>query len=352
MPDVAKLQKILDAALKQTGEESSMLLGQTLSANENDVVNTNKKSYFAGMDDAIFVAEVESREEYPGQIHLIFSLRDAILLSSMLLGIPPARISEKRTLAIMEPDDCDAFGEIMNQIIGSFNSVFKPSFPNKVHLKLLPPKRFIPGVDELSEQEPFPEDEYLLFRAPLNMEGVEMDRLDILMPLALANLFAPVDEKKEDADVEEGQSEAAPDETSVKETGTVPATSGVGASGETILILDDDAPARQQVKDFLAAAGLKGIDAPLGEDIRDLISGGDAKVVVIGVADTEDRELALCIKINALCQGSPIPIIMCAKEWTRTGVLKALKYGARDIIVKPYNADELVAKINKYLIAA
>ncbi|KAF0219426.1 MAG: response regulator [Geobacteraceae bacterium] len=347
MPDIAKLQKILDAALKQTGEESSMLLGQTLSANETDTVNTDKKSFFAGMDDAIFVAEVESKEEYPGQIHMIFSLRDAILLSGMLLGIPPARISEKRKLAIMEPDDCDAFGEIMNQIIGSFNSVFKPSFPNKVHLKLLPPKKFIPGMDELTEQEPFPEDDYLLFRAPLNMEGVEMDRLDILMPLSLANLFAPGKEVKEETAGADEQLEGVSGET-----GTASAVPRAVASEETILILDDDEPARRQAKDFLAVAGLKGIDAPLGEDIRELISRGDAKVVVIGVADTEDRELALCIKINALCQGSPIPIIMCATEWTRTGVLKALKYGARDIIVKPYNADELVAKINKFLIAA
>lgn len=121
MADIAKLQKILDAALQQAGEESSMLLGQGLAINASDVLQTNRMSFFTDMEDAMFVVGVETREDYPGQFYMIFSLRDAILLSSMLLGIPPARISEKRKLAIMEPDDYDAFGEIMNQVIGSFN---------------------------------------------------------------------------------------------------------------------------------------------------------------------------------------------------------------------------------------
>src|SRR5512138_2794104 len=110
-----KLKEMMDAALAQTGEESSMLLGQQLGIDESDSVSTNKMTYFCDMDDAIFVANVEAREEYSGQFYMIFSLRDAILLSGLLLGIPSARINEKRRLAIMETDDIDAFGEIMNQ---------------------------------------------------------------------------------------------------------------------------------------------------------------------------------------------------------------------------------------------
>ena len=157
------LKEMIDAALSQTGEESSMLLGQTLVIGESDTINTNKISIFDGMDDAIFVANIETREEYPGQFYMIFSLRDAILFSGLLLGIPLPRISEKRKLAILEADDIDAFGEIMNQVIGSFNSVFKPKLPNKIHLKLNAPKKFVPGVDQLSDTDPVPEGEYVLF---------------------------------------------------------------------------------------------------------------------------------------------------------------------------------------------
>jgi hypothetical protein len=85
---------------------------------------------------------------------MVFSLRDAILMSGILLGIPPARISEKRKLLILEADDIDAFSEIANQIIGTFNTVFQPCLPNKFHLKQLPPTKFVPQMDEVSDELP------------------------------------------------------------------------------------------------------------------------------------------------------------------------------------------------------
>ena len=342
MAENVKLNEMLDAALAQTGEESSMLLGQQLRIDQGDSLNTNKISYFADMDDAIFVAGVESREEYPGQFYMIFSLRDAILLSGLLLGIPPARVSEKRKLAILEADDIDAFGEIMNQVIGSFNSVFKQHLPNKIHLKLQSPKKFIPGIDEMSEQEPVPEDEYVLFRAQMNMDGVEMDRLDIMIPKSLAQLIDPP--------------QAVPDEPEAAEEADSTAIMGDAAVQpmylKTIVIIEDDEEVRQQMKESLKAAGLIVVDASFKDDIRQIFAQNDTGVAVIGVADTEDRELALCIKINAMHQDAPLPIIMCAPQWTRSCVLKAIKYGARDIILKPYEASELVDKVSRFLKAA
>jgi len=345
MAKSVNLKEMIDAALVQTGEESSMLLGQQLKVDENDSLNTNKISYFSGMEDAIFVASVETREEYPGQFYMIFSLRDAILLSGLLLGIPLPRISEKRKLAIMEADDVDAFGEIMNQVIGSFNSVFKSSLPEKIHLKLNAPKKFIPGIDEMSDDEPIVNDEYVLFRSQMNMDGVEMDRLDILLPVSLAHLIEPPATEPEQAEVAK-----AGDGSSDASEGEKPAT--ITVANRTILVLEDDELARGNLKQYLSAAGWSVVDAPLKADIREIFANNDAEVAVIGVADTEDRELALCIKINAMRQGAPLPIIMCASQWTRTGVLKALKYGAKEIILKPYDADELVSKVTKFLKAA
>ena len=344
MAQSVNLKQIIDTSLAQTSEESSMLLGQQLGVGESDNVNTNKVTYFADMDDAIFVASIETREEYPGQFYMIFSLRDAILLSGLLLGIPLQRISEKRKLAIMEADDVDAFGEIMNQVIGSFNSVFKASLPEKIHLKLNVPKKFVPGIDEMSDEEPIPADEYVLFRSQLTMDGVEMDRLDLLMPLSLANLIEPPAPAPEQAQV------VTPD--SAVEGTAAQAEVAVVAGINTILLLEDDEKIREHLKSCLCAAGMKVIDAPLKADLRDLVALNDTKVAVIGVADTEDRELALCIKINAMRQDESLPIIMCAPQWTRNGVLKALKYGAKDIMLKPYDADELVTKVTRFLNAA
>ncbi len=340
-----KLKEMIDAALVQTGEESSMLLGQQLRVDQSDSLNTNKASFFDAMEDAIFVANIESREEYTGQFYMIFSLRDAILLSGLLLGIPPARISEKRKLAILEADDIDAFGEIMNQIIGSFNSVFKPKLPKKIHLKLNAPKKFIPGMDAVSEEEPIPNDDYVLFRAQLNMDGIEMDRLDILIPLSLAHHIEPP--------LAEPEPEASEPEKDSSVAQQVTEAAGVASiANKTVFLLDDDLQARELVRGILAAAGHTVVDASLKDDIRELFDNSDAGVALICVSDTEDSELALCIKIKAMRQDSPVPIIMCAPNWTRTGVLKALKYGAKDILLNPCDAGELIAKVARFLKAA
>jgi chemotaxis protein CheY-P-specific phosphatase CheC len=191
MDGYTTLHEMLGAALKQAGEESGMLLGQDLSISLTDSLKTNKTSYFGDLEDACFVIGVDSLEAYVGQFYLVFSLRDAIVMSGTLLGIPPARIQEKKRLSIIENDDFDAFSEIGNMINGSFNTVFQGTLPDKIRLKVLPPKKFIPEIDKVTEEEPIPEGEYLMFRSKLDMGGQEMNYLDVMIPAALGNLFDP-----------------------------------------------------------------------------------------------------------------------------------------------------------------
>ena len=326
------LQGMLDAAMKQAGEESSMLLGQNLTVAASDVLNTDRKSYLAGEDSAVYVVGVESREAYPGRFYLLFSLADAIVMSSILLGIPAPRIQEKRRLSIQEPDDVDAFGEIANQIIGSFNSVFQPQLPDKVHLKLLAPQKYVPEMDALTDEIPFPEGSYLMYRAPLEIAGHEMNRLDIMIPHTLANLFDP---QPEEAAVEAA---APPLEEEVAEEELL----------RSILVLGDDA-GRQEIVDGLAPCGLNLIDGPLGADLPELFSQGDVKMAVISLRNTDDRDLAICKRVVPMVGKSGGSVVLCAPEWTRSSVLKALKAGAKGIMMQPFDAQELNSRVGKIL---
>jgi hypothetical protein len=329
-----KLQGMLDAAMTQAGEESSMLLGQNLTVAASDVLNTDRKSYLGGEDSAIYVVGVESREAYPGRFYLLFSLADAIVMSSILLGIPAPRIQEKRRLSIQEPDDIDAFGEIANQIIGSFNSVFQPKLPEKVHLKLLAPQKYIPEVDSLTEALPFPEGSYLMYRAPLEIAGHEMNRLDIMIPHPLANLFDPQPEEAPAEVAAAPQAEEAPEEQA-----------GLPRS---ILVLGDD-DGRQEIVDGLAPSGLNLIDGPLGADLPRLFSLGDVKLAVISLRHTADRDLAICKRVVPMADRSGGSVLLCAPEWTRSSVLKALKAGAKGILMRPFDPQELNSKVGKIL---
>lgn len=323
--------------MKQAGEESSMLLGQSLTVAASDVLNTDRKSYFGDEDNAIYVVGVESREAYTGRFYLLFALSDAIVMSSILLGIPPARIQEKRRLCIQEPDDVDAFGEIANQIIGSFNSVFQPKLPEKVHLKLLSPQKYIPGVDQLTDELPLPEGAYLMYRAPLEIAGQEMNRLDIMIPHSLANLFDPQSAEEAAAEL----ADAAQDEKAANPGGTPEPL-------QSVLVLGDEA-GRQKIVEGLAPSGFNLIDAPLGADLPGLFSQGDVRVAVVSLKHSADRDLAICNRIVPLAAKGGGGVILCAPEWTRSSVLKALKAGAKGILMQPFDSQELNSKVGKML---
>lgn len=370
MDGFVNLTTIVNNAFRQAAEDSGMLLGQELTIGEADIIATNRATYFCDMDDVCFIAEVTASGEYSGTFHTIFGLRDAICMSGFLLGIPPARINEKRRLAIMEDDDVDAFSEIVNQTVGSFNSVFQPAFENKVHLKVVPPKKFIPETTELTDTEPVPDGEYIMFRARMEMPGLEMGNIDILMPRGLAELFDPPQEEPEPEPVpEEAESDAEEsvgagvagggsidgDKASVAAAVDSDADAVVESEGDAVrrvLILEDDEADRQMIGELLAGRGFELVEARLDADIREIFSRGGVQLVVLGIHNNDDRDMSLCIKIKAITQGKSLPIIMCAKEWTRTAVLKAVRYGARDIIVKPYQGDDVLAKVDRFMNAA
>jgi CheY-like chemotaxis protein len=341
MDKFPKLQKLLVAALNQAMLDGGMLLGHELTIKESESFTHTKQEYITAMEDASFIVGVKSQEEYDGTFHMVFSLGDAIVLGSLLLGVPLHRVSEKKKLAIIDSDDIDAFSEFMNQVIGSCNSVFKPTLPKRVHLKLLEPKKFIPGNDSVNQDEPVPDGDYFLFRAQLDMPQQDLGRLDIIIPSALASFYdlqgdeaATVDE----ADASPEEAVAAPPESVADES--------------TVLILEDNSADRQFFQETLSATEIKTMAATLDADLTEFFPHGSVKAVLLGVVDADDRELSICIKIKSISPKSPVPVIMCARQWTRIGVLKALKYGAEDIIIKPCTPDELKGKLLKYMAAA
>lgn len=363
MEGYVKLYEMLESALRQAGEEAGMLLGQGLTATLTDSLTFSKAAYFGDLDDGVFVMTIDSREEYPGQFYLVFNLRDAILMSSLLLGIPTARIQEKRRLSIIEADDIDAFGEIGNMINGAINTTFQASLSGKAQLKQQESKKYVPEIDPLSDDEPLPNGEYLMFRAKLEMEGQEMHHLDVLIPLELGNQYDPPPEKPAESEqveqVEqpedvvaksaEGAAGDQPAPTAAAEAvAERPVAAAAGTAGEDMVVIFEDSDEdRLHLREALDFTGFKLVEGPLNADVKDLFSQGNVRMVLIGSQDADDRELAVCIKINALRQDQPVPIVMCAHRWTRTAVLKALKYGARDIVIKPCDPEELAAKVKR-----
>ena len=346
MQELPRLQEMLNEALAQTAQECGTLLGQEMEFRETATREVTRDTYFNGLDDASFVVGIKSLEDYPGDFCAIFTFRDAIVLSGTLLGVPPARIAEKKKLAIVEPDDVDAFSEIANQVVGSFNPVFKRSLPKKAHLKQQTPKKFIPGQDTVEENEPIPDGEYYLLQAQPILAGKELEPVDILIPAPLARLYDIQDRAQAEP--------AEADDTAASEPADTAGEALQAAEQEpaAVLVLENNAKERQQFQDMLAASGVNPVSAALDADLKKLLSQNGFKAVLVGLTSVNDNDLSVCHRISSSMKGSQIPIIMCAREWTRTSVLKALTYGAGDIMIKPCEAGELASRIQKLVASA
>jgi two-component system KDP operon response regulator KdpE len=116
-------------------------------------------------------------------------------------------------------------------------------------------------------------------------------------------------------------------------------------SGETILVVDDEAAIRRLLKGALKRAGYSVVEA---EDARGTLAAldidrPDAVLLDLGLPDREGMELVPIIKSRGLAL-----LIISAREATAEKVA-ALDLGADDYVTKPFDTDEVLARVRTAL---
>jgi two-component system chemotaxis response regulator CheY len=115
-----------------------------------------------------------------------------------------------------------------------------------------------------------------------------------------------------------------------------------------VLIVDDSATIRQQVRIALSQAGFDVIEAVDGDDgILKIRSDLDISVVICDVNMPNKGGLELIEEIKAGGPNSHVPIVMLTTEGQPALVQRAKLAGAKGWIVKPFKANLLVAAMQK-----
>ena len=66
------------------------------------------------------------------------------------------------------------------------------------------------------------------------------------------------------------------------------------------------------------------------------------------MAQVGEKGFAAAIKLQAA--GRPLPpIIFAGSKWTRSAVLRAVKYGAKDILILPASGDDIQDKVTRHI---
>jgi hypothetical protein len=65
---------------------------------------------------------------------------------------------------------------------------------------------------------------------------------------------------------------------------------------------------------------------------------GQLKAIYLVMKGVNEQAFGAAIKISSACS---LPLVAAGPGWTRTKVIKAVKYGVRDILVTPASKEEI-----------
>jgi two-component system KDP operon response regulator KdpE len=110
----------------------------------------------------------------------------------------------------------------------------------------------------------------------------------------------------------------------------------------TVLIVDDEPQIRRVMRTTLTSHGYAVIEAKTGEEALQKLRSDHPGLVLLDVNLPGISGLDVCREIR---QSSDIPIIMLTVRNTERDKVQALDAGADDYVVKPFGAQELLARI-------
>jgi len=113
-----------------------------------------------------------------------------------------------------------------------------------------------------------------------------------------------------------------------------------------ILLVEDEAAIRDYVRSRLAAEGYRLSEA---ENIRSaelFLQTAEPDLILLDIMLPDGSGLDLCRNLRGMTQA---PVLFATSLGEKSQIVQGLRAGADDYIVKPYDADELVARVEALL---
>lgn len=121
--------------------------------------------------------------------------------------------------------------------------------------------------------------------------------------------------------------------------------------GQKILSIDDSSTTRKMMSKPVEALGYEFLEAPDGESGLEMLAKNinDVCLVLLDWNMPRMNGLEFLEHVSSKVQYKSIPIIMVTTEAEKANVVKALKFGIKNYILKPFTSEELTLKINQSL---
>lgn len=120
------------------------------------------------------------------------------------------------------------------------------------------------------------------------------------------------------------------------------------SSIKKILIVDDSPTERYFLTDILIKNGFSVSTAENGEEAIVKIKADKPHLILMDVVMPGQNGFQVTRAISRDPETQDVPIIICTSKNQETDRIWGLRQGARDYVVKPVDADDLIAKIKAF----
>lgn len=115
-----------------------------------------------------------------------------------------------------------------------------------------------------------------------------------------------------------------------------------------ILLVDDSKTELHHLSDLLTKRGFQVRTAENGEEALRRLAEEKPDLILMDVVMPGQNGFQLTRAITRDPDFADVPVIICTSKNQETDKVWGMRQGARDYVVKPVNADELVAKIKAF----
>lgn len=112
-----------------------------------------------------------------------------------------------------------------------------------------------------------------------------------------------------------------------------------------VLIADDSAVQRRKIASYLKPLGVEVMEAPDGAEAFDMLKAGRFELLITDWNMPRMDGLCLVKAVRAEAQLLDIPILMVTTENDPWSVTRAIRSGANEYLMKPFDDESLLSKL-------
>ena len=117
---------------------------------------------------------------------------------------------------------------------------------------------------------------------------------------------------------------------------------------QNILVVDDSKTELHHLTELLSRRGYKVRTAENGEEAMRRLADAKPDLILMDVVMPGQNGFQLTRTITRDPRFADVPVIMCTSKGQETDKVWGMRQGARDYVVKPVDAEELITKIRAF----